>query len=280
MNLSPLVTPTNVFARLAGARSPKLEVAFSYDAYGLPNAQVFRSAQADPFVEKTERHADGSLATLEFNLPDQNFEREVVKYGYDSAGRLRSVKYSDASSSRDLYQAEIIDALGRVRKARHGDAIVYHADYADTGQRLVKEATVETPHGSRQTILLSFDALGRELSRREIKDGAADGPVSSVSYYALGRLALAARTYGPTTLSSWNFDYDPLGNILSLKDTLNAASVTLSYGVPDRDRVCRIDYGLASRGACNVQYDALGNMVSEPTRTGVRQLGYFLSGAI
>jgi RHS repeat-associated protein len=68
--------------------------------------------------------------------------------------------------------------------------------------------------------------------------------------------------------------------VLSLKDTTNAASVTLNYGVPDRDRICRVEYGTATGGTCNVLYDALGNMISAPTRTAVRQSSYFLSGSV
>ena len=101
--------------------------------------------------------------------------------------------HADTSGARELYRAEVIDPFGRVRKAFYGGNTVYHAVYADEGRRLMKEATVESSFGSRRVIFLEFDPLGRELSRREIKDGAASGPKTNVSYDALGRLVTAVQ---------------------------------------------------------------------------------------
>ncbi|MGY3355158.1 RHS repeat-associated protein [Bradyrhizobium sp. GM0.4] len=279
VSISPLVTPTYVLGRLAGARSPRGEVAFSYEAYGRLNARVFRGDQTGPFVEKAERHADGSLATLEFNLPDQNFAREVVKYGYDSAGRLKSTKFIDALEERDLYQAASIDPWGRVRKAFLDSTITYQADYADIGRRLLKTTIIETPHGSRKVIFLDVNPVGRELSRREIKDAGATGSKTDFLFDALGHLRSVQRTDGITALS--NFRYDPLGNIVSLRDIFPPnPGVRLSYSTSDRDRLCRIDYGPGPGGPCNVLHDTRGNIVSEPTRTGTREFSYYSSGAI
>ncbi len=142
--VSPQVTPTFVIGQLARASSPSGDVAYSYDALGLVNAQTFTDGRGGaPYVEKFEHHADGSLASLEFNLPDQNHAHEVLKYGYDLAGRLRAIAHSDPTGSLELYRAEGIDAWGRVRKARYGGKSVYVADYAADGQRLIKEAGVE-----------------------------------------------------------------------------------------------------------------------------------------
>ena len=279
-NVSPYVLPTFVRGRLALARSPAGQVAYSYDTLGRVNAQVFSDDEGGPYINRFEYRADGKLARLEFNLPDQDYQSEILKYGYDSADRLRSVLEADALSGSELYRVNQIDPYGRVRKATYGPQIVYSANYTEEGHRRIKEAEISSPSGSRRLIFLRFDPLGRELSRREIKDGAESGPETNVSYDALGRLTSVRRTDGITTLS--NFRYDPLGNIVSLRDIFPASpELRISYGALDRDRLCRIDYkGPGTSGACNVLHDAYGNIVSEPTRTGERQFSYFSSGAI
>lgn len=281
VNLSPLVAPTFTLGRLARASAPSGDTVFSYDALGRRNAQVFTDPQAGVYIQKSEYRADGRQATLEFDLPDQNYAGEVVKYGYDSAGRLRTANYADTSGSRPIYKAEEIDAFGRVLKARYGDGTVLHAVYAANGRRLITEATVESTVGSRRLMFDRFDPMGRELSRRELSDGAATGAKTNESYDALGRLAYVAQFDGPIPLSNWAFRYDALGNILEMNDTLGSAGSVLSYRDVDRDRLCHIDYGGSVSGpACNVDHDILGRVVGEPTRTGVRQFSYFSAGDV
>jgi RHS repeat-associated protein len=282
VNVSPQVTPSFVLGRLACASSPNRQIAFSYDAFGRANARTFTDNQGGLYIEKSEFHADGSPALLEFNLPDQSYDKEQVKYSYDSAGRLRTMRHADTSGARELYSAEIIDPFGRVRKALYGGNTAYHAVYADEGRRLLSEATVESSFGSRRLVFPSYDALGRELSRREIKDGAPSGPETSVSYDELGHVVTSVKTDGAATLSYWKFNYDRLGNIRGLTDSIGAADAALSYGGTDPDRVCRINYGTGGLGgtACNVVHDVLGNVISQPTRSGTRQLSYFASGGI
>ena len=280
VNVSPLVTPTFVLGQLARASSPSGQVAFSYDVFGRVNAQVFTDNQGGLYIEKAEHHADGHLRALEFNLPDQHYDKELVTYAYDSAGRRRAVSYADGSKARELYRAEDVDPFGRVRKALIGGHTVFHAKYADDGRRLMKEAAVESTLGSRQVIFERFDPIGRELSRREITDGAAPGPRTNVAYDALGRLGTAVKTNGTTPVSQWGYSYDPLGNLRNLVDDLGSDGAELSYHTEDHDRLCRIDYGGLGAQACNVFYDAVGNIVEQATRTGLRHVRYFASGKV
>jgi RHS repeat-associated protein len=125
--------------------------------------------------------------------------------------------------------------------------------------------------------------VGRELSRSEIKDGAASGPKIDFSYDALGRLQNVASTDG-TFWDLWNARYDPLGNIISKGNfPPDPGTVRLGYGASDRDRLCRIEFGPGGNPGppCNVLYDARGNIISEPAwRHGTREFTYFSSGAI
>jgi RHS repeat-associated protein len=282
VNVSPLVTPTFVLGHLARATSPGGKMTFSYDALGRVNAQVFTDSQGGLFVQKAENHADGSLVSIEFQLPDDNYGKEVATYSYDSASMLRGIDYSDASGSLQLYHADDIDVLGRVRKALYPGNALYHASYANTGRQLLQDEGIESPLGSRQIIFGQFDPLGRELSRQEITNGAASGLKTANSYDALGRLRSVEQTDGAVTFN-WNFAYDALGNVTMLGQNPNkTADVFLSEQTNDRDRICRIYYGPPVRlplTPCNVTYDGEGNIVTEPTRTGSRQFTYFLSGA-
>jgi RHS repeat-associated protein len=281
--LSPLVTPAFVLGRLARASSPRGQVAFSYDALGRVNAQVY-SDDLGLYVQRVKQHTDGSVDSVMFNLPDQNYRQELAAYSYDSAGRLREVDYTDPTGTRQLYHADNIDVWGRLRKALYPGNTAFQASYADQGRRLIQEAGIASPLGSRRIVFGTFDPLGRELSRTEFTNRATNGRHTDSSYDQLGQLATATQTSGASTLFAWHFGYDPLGNIGSLTDSAHqAANVFLGYQTNDSDRLCRIDYGLANpppAPPCNVTNDRTGNVVSEPTRTGSRQFTYFSSGDV
>jgi RHS repeat-associated protein len=276
VSLSPLVTPTFVLGRLASATSPTGQVAFSYDPLGRVNAEVFTDDQGGLYVEKMDRNADGGLTHLEFDLPDQSYSSEVSTYGYDSAGRLRVVKYKNALEAIDLYEAEDLDPFGRVRKALMGGKTSFIANYANNGRRLMKEAVVASSAGSRQVFFGQFDPVGRELSRREYNTTTGTDLTTQVAYDPLGRLQRALKTQGSTAISDWQYAYDALGNVLHLSN--GGYSVTLSYNATDRDRVCRIDHVVSLIRACNVSYNGIGDIVSEPTPSGPRTFSYFADG--
>ena len=98
----------------------------------------------------------------------------------------------------------------------------------------------------------------------------------------LGRLGHALSTDGATTIFDWVYSYDALGNLHVLRDLLYTAGATISYGSADRDRICRIGYGTGGLGgtACNVAFNAVGNIIEQLTRTGQRTVGYFNSGKV
>jgi len=290
VSASPLVTPTFVLGHLAGASTATGTADFSYDAFGRTNASTYTDAQGTTYSETEDYHADGNLALLTFYLPDDNYLPESIRYGYDSAGRLRNIKDLETQGS-EIYSATGIDVFGRVRSAKYGETD-FRADYAAVGRRLIKEGAIRTPSGSRDLIFNSFDPMDRELSRDETSAGAAPGRHTALSYDMLGRLATESESGGAAP-SVWKFGYDPLGNIRSLANTVVASDANLTYQTIDRDRICRIGFGnqVANSGGlggrrppsvfrCNVVHDGSGNIVNEPTRTETRQLSYLLSGNV
>jgi YD repeat-containing protein len=279
VQVAPQVTATFTLGRLAQATWPTGSVTFSYDGLGRSNAQVFTDAQGSLYVEKHTLHDDGSPAALDLFLPDTAFANEHVDYTYDSAGRGRSVTYTHGSA-QTLYQASTIDPFGRVRQAQYG-AATYAATYADLGRRLMSQVAVSSPLGSRSISYAGFDPVGRERSRTETKSGTSGNATTNWTYDALGRLASAVQTRGSTTIFNQQFTYDPLGNLLSLNNTsAGATNTTLSYSTTDRDRICRITFGTANGTACNVTYDELGGILSQPTPTGMRQYAYLVDGSV
>ena len=281
-NLSPLLSPSFVKGRLASASSPGRRVEFSYSPLGQINGQIFLdTSNNETYAVRAEVQADQSLASLEYLLPDAGHQRELFKYHHDVMGRLRSISYSGPAGSRELYRAFDISPWGEVLKARYGDALTYAANYPDGDRRLLSEALLETPSEHRRIAFLSYDPLGRELIREESRTNAQ--PVrTTTTYDALGRMASASATSAGTSLSSWVFAYDTLGNVRKLTDLVGDADASMTYDSADLDRICRVGYGNSgvSPGACDVSFNALGSITAQPVRAGSRELDYFLSGAV
>ena len=276
---SPLLAARYVEGRLASASSAKTKVVFSYDPYGNVTGRSF-SDGGNVYVERQGYRSDGSRAWIELNLPDRNYAPERVEYAYDTAGQLRSMRFSDGQNTEHLYNASQVDPLGRIRSAVFGRQATYTANYADTGRRLPQDVRVSSPAGLRAFTFTGFDPAGRELTRDTNIPGSAN--IQSVAYDALGRIQRLVRTDAVTTIASWQFGYDPLGNITALTDQLGAADATMSYLATDRDRICRVGYGNSGLGGseCNVVYDSNGSIIYEPTRTGYNKLTYFNSGSL
>jgi RHS repeat-associated protein len=284
VDVGPHVQPTHMLGRLALATSPTGSEAFSYDTFGRINARVFTDKQGELYVEKHAFHGDGSPRTLDFLLPDAAFAPEQVTYQYDSAGRAKLTTYTKNGSTQKLFEAQAIDPFGRVRQARYG-ATTYTASYADLGRRLMNQAALSSPSGSRSISYQGYDPVGRERSRSEAKltSGVSTEATTNWAYDALGRLTSAIQTRGTTTVFNQQFTYDPLGNLVSLSDTPGtgaSTSTTLTYLGTDRDRICRIRHGSDTGTTCNVTYDEVGSIVVQPTPTGQRQYSYFADGSV
>jgi RHS repeat-associated protein len=277
--LSPLVTPRFVQNQLAGATWAGGKLAFSYDALGRTSAEVMEDTEGDVSIEDRTSHWDGSPATLAFRLPDRDFAPETIRYGYDSAGRMRSVDEDEGHGIQSLYRADTLDAVGRVLQAHYGPNTTVSAQYESGGRQSLQSVKVLTPSASRQLAFGAYDALGRETNRQEFVNGA---PVSEpiLKYYNdVGQLASVTRQ--GSSLDAWKFVYDGLGNLTYLRTTNAAKNMTASARALDKDRICRVEYAGGLTGSeCNVVHDGSGSVIHEPTRVGTRDLKYFASGLV
>ena len=277
---SPRLSPTFVAGRLTKASAASGDVTFSYDAFGNIDAKLYSDRVGTAYLQRNHYHADQRLAAIDLELPDTNYQLERVKYAYDSADRLRTIDYGSPTGTIELYKAEAIDPLGRVRKSHHG-AASYSAHYGGPGRDLLTEAAVVSPQGARRWLYLGYDADGRELVRREIANSNGSGIKTNTGYDALGRIAASYRTAGPAVLGSRAIQYDALGNITSYSDNAGSMGAAMSFSPGAPDELCRVGYGSGLGGsACNVVEDAMGNVVTEPTRGGLREIRYFNNGLV
>jgi RHS repeat-associated protein len=196
------------------------------------------------------------------------------------------------AGTTSLYGATTIDVYGRVRAAESGDNTIYTAVYTDTGRNLPVSSKVTLTSGKKREIFFTgYDAMGRELTRREETNGAVSASTTR-TYTALGHLYTAIDTKprppplaGTDTLTNDTFTYDALGNLLTTNTTGNLgaalSSTSFTHHGTDRDRLCRIDYGPTQTGPCNVTHDGSGNVRTYTGRSGAaRNLTYYPSGPV
>lgn len=274
---SPGLPPTFAAGRLTRTSSPIGDMHVSYDAYGHVDRRSFVSPEGVSYTERAEYRFDGALEALEFHLPDNDYAAERYDYTYDTASRLRAVMFG----SHPVYQANTIDALGRLRAADFGETIRFSATHAETGRRLPIRQTITLDSGLSRTInYLSFDGAAREVARREDKNGVF-GPSTTSSYDALGRLASSISTQGATTLHNTAFGYDAVGNLLGQLNATTGGVVRVRPSTTDRDRMCRVDYSPTQNLPCNVRHDGSGNVTGYPAAGGtMRALDYYPSGPV
>ena len=297
VNVAGRLTPTNVLGRLAQTRSPTTKVSYSYDGLGRVNARAFTddSVAAKPvYVEKYARHSDGSTQSLVLNLPDNSFRDERVDYGYDSAGRPKSVNFSDGVSSQNLFDAADIDVFGRVIAAKYG-VTDYAASYDLFGRMLMTNMSIASGTHSRHiafpaaaTETPAFDPIGRERRRTEIVDGVSPKAISN-AYDALGRINLRQVRDNGSLTSSALFGYDALGNVTDSNDFVGghiSHAFSVGYIDTDRDQMNCLEYGVSAPGngcplASLVAHDAAGNVIREPSPNGaIRNFQYYAGGSV
>ena len=149
-------------------------VAFSYDALGRVAARQFQDTQNQTYLERAEYRLDDELSSLVLQAPDNNFAPEVVKYGYDSANRLRTIAFSDATSSRAMgamapdkdataFRATLLANVGRMREA----VSLLHVAAGNDKLSLIDSLHLQ----SALTSAWDFEEAEREYKRSMTLDG-------------------------------------------------------------------------------------------------------------
>ena len=216
-------------------------------------------------VEKRVRDLAGILGSattrLQYDAADHLTEitypdNEVVRYGYDAVGQVRSLRNTATTST--TYLANLTyDVFGRPRVLTHGNNTTDTRTYADS-TRNFRLASLTTRQSAGAALLnLSYAAytptgLLTRLSDLRDTSGALSN-TATFAYDGIGRLI--GVTGSP--VSNPVFAYDALGNITRNHD------VTLRYADALRPhRVTSVSSATGTSG--EVTHDGNGNRVRKP----------------
>jgi RHS repeat-associated protein len=245
---------------------------------------------------------NGNLETVvdangNFTTGDPNDGKTI--YGYDELNRLRSITYSDATpdvtfaydandnrkqmadgSGTETYDYDFLNRLTTV--TRGSSVFSYAYDLLNLTGRTY-------PGGTSTTYLYDDDERLRRATSGSLQTNytydaaanlqtttlpAANGYLETRDYDRAGRLTLVEHTKGPSILSKFVIDPDPVGNPRSVVRTGTSLTQTQTYQYDNLDRLKGVCFQAGSppcpAGAdpyIRWTYDEVGNRLTE-TRTG------------
>ncbi len=216
-------------------------------------------------VEKRVRDLVGTVgsATTRFQYDTADHlmaitypDDETVRYGYDAAGQVRSLRNTAATPT--TYMANLTyDEFGRPRVLTHGNGTTDTRTYAGSGRNF-RLASLTTRQPAGTTLLnLSYAAYTPTGLLTRISDLRDTSSVLSntatFTYDGLGRLS--AVTGSP--VSNPVFAYDTLGNITRVHDTTVRYTDTLRP-----HRATSVSSWTGTSGA--ITHDGNGNRLGKP----------------
>jgi RHS repeat-associated protein len=226
----------------------------------------------------------------------------TTSYGYDALNRLTSISYSGGASTPSVSYG--YDGNGNRTSMNDGDGSIAYT--YDALNRLTG-ATRTHSGGGTDSFSYSYDAAGNLTSRTypgststsytpddderlasvtngsattnytytaagEIKTVATpDGYTETRSYDTADRLTQITTANGGTTLATFSYTLDSVGNATQVSGTNPA-----SYGYDSRDRLTSVCF---STGSCSTPdiswtYDAVGNRLTETRSSGTTSYTY------
>lgn len=166
---------------------------------------------------------------------------------YDAANQLTSIKDPTNATTSLGY-----DSAGHLSSLTYPNGVVESYTYGSAGQ--LTQVQAKTGSGS---ILTSFthsytNPANQTASGLRYSVTDMSGNVTSYTYDAANHLTASVKTApGGGTLASYNYSYDPLGNITS--KTVNGVVTNYSYNAANE---------LTSDGTSSYTYDGDGNMTA------------------
>lgn len=220
-------------------------------------------------------YADGTYVTYETYgngaLESRAWARGVeTRYGYDAAGELAEVRYSDATPDVDYVR----DRRGRVVEVRDG-AGVWTQVYTHDGHMVSQSL----PHVGDGVLVWGRDGLGRLTNVVFTVAAGEIGHATGYGYDVAGRLASVAAgdinavyafgadgvtvtnlTYGHGLRVGWR--YDALGRLWNIESVTDGGRVLRrdEYGYDGADR--RVSREREDGSRWDYGYDVLGHVIS------------------
>jgi RHS repeat-associated protein len=216
-------------------------------------------------IEKQVRDLNGTLASattrFQYDAADHLTaitypDDETVRYGYDAAGQVRSLRSTAAAATTYLTNLTY-DVFGRPRVVTHGNGTTAARTYADSGRNF-RLASLTTRQSSGTALLnLSYAAYtptGLLTRIADLRDASSVlSNTATFTYDGLGRLS--AVTGSP--VSNPAFAYDAIGNLTRLHDA------TVRYADTLRPHQATSVSSWTGIGGA-ITHDANGNRVSKP----------------
>jgi RHS repeat-associated protein len=217
-----------------------------YDSLGRPVTTAIRSETGQPtYTTTTTWTADSRINTV--NYPS-GFR---VKYAYTALGYLADMR--DFASNALLWQANAVDAEGRVTQETAGNGVVTNRTF-DANRGFITSVTAG-PSNSVANLAFAFDTIGNLTQRKDLTQGAT-GLTETFTYDVLNRLK-TYNTTGSATVSK-SVAYNAIGNITAKSDV--GLYVYAAAGTPR-------PHAVVGAGGVDYAYDANGNLLSGGGRT-------------
>ncbi len=277
---------------------------FSYDLLGrvVSNQRYLISplvAFPDAFVVRTGYDNQGRIASLRY--PDG----EVVVSQYDRGGTEISLTgYGDFNGTGNIYgkqpyvYAALMTVTGHLASILYGNGVKTTFRYDDGptknpvtgnpnsngtfGNELLAEQLTVLPSGEvLQDQGYKYDSVGNLISRKDYGQPTSTAPPrqhsnplkATYTYDDLNRLKSFETRFGTALAGSGNYDYDPLGNLISKE------GATLEYGNQPTASLCVISFParpphavtrvIQAGAKTDYCYDANGSLAEVLSSTGV-----------
>jgi RHS repeat-associated protein len=255
--------------RLTHAHAASQSVYVGYDALGNTTFSAWVDGGGRRVEQTRGYRLDGDLRAVGFGVPDNANQAEVATYAYDSAQRLRTIRWRDevTPAGKDVFAATTIDPLGRYRATALGNGTTQTYAYRDADRNELVAQSFTAQNGVRTTSYGYDDAL-RMSSRTDNSTYSNRHQTLTYAYDAANRLSSATTRNSKNLIAAREaYAYDGLGNITSLADDYGDRDYAAVPDATDPDRLCRVtgpSWPTVSTG-CTFTYDARGNVREYPS---------------
>jgi RHS repeat-associated protein len=264
--------------RLSWAEAKNVSTEFyTYDGAGRQVASTtVHMDEGKAYRTRTKFSAVGHVDGVVFEFPNATGAtqlKEEIDYGFDSAARMKTVKYFDGASTSTLLTASTIDALGRYRAITLGNGVTETYDYQSAGRQELSKWEVHTSADWRTVSYDIFDAEMRvkkmgERTRTSLSD-TTPYAYTSFAYDGVDRLTDAITMKGSTALANHHYTYDGLGNTTRSSDLLSSGkSFDLTYTSGDPDRLFEQVFSGITPTKWRFAYDGAGNVINAQQTSG------------
>ncbi|CAB3751708.1 RHS repeat domain-containing protein [Paraburkholderia humisilvae] len=199
---------------------PTLLQDFTYDA---PTGRPLDASEAGSYERSSQWTSAGRLL-LERFTPTGGPQREA-SYSWTLRGKLLS--YTDITGN---VQQLSYDAYGRLSKIAD-EAVTVTFAYDPAGRLYMQKAT-DSSSGASLTTQLSYDDLGREVTRELAPSGGAPIVTITRTYYTNDQLQSCKTVQGSETLREEQYTYDNRNRLVDYSCTNGSRPPVDGYGQP------------------------------------------------